>query len=299
MGTMWGFLSRRRRRLIWLKLHSWPFPFAFNFRRHPSTPISYHDVGSYCQVGGFQSISKWIFHFLHQIHQLHILCCRHLLEDFPGDKQTPGELRWPLWRHFEEGVQRGREVQPHGRSQFKTGGGGGEPFGRETKWGGRPYQVHMCPSAPSQSHPGAPLLWWGRSTKVLHGSFFLYLSDQVVTPSLLLFWFHTTDWSDRWNVLPEPKPSDALDLALLQLCLPTKPSLKAAGLGQPLRWVFKSFHRVHNPCISGEQALWNKVSAEILQSIPSSTSANAAQRKYKMRTTSHSTRNRKDKTKFN
>ena len=270
---------------ISVDIHQHPFPIMM------SAP--------YCQVGGFQSISKWIFHFLHQIHQLHILSCRHLLEDFPGDKQTPGELRWPLWRHFEEGVQMGREVQPHGRSQFKTGGGGGEPFGRETKWGGRPYQVHMCPSAPSQSHPGAPLLWWGRSTKVLLGSFFLYLSDQVVTPSLLLFWFHTTDWSDRWNVLPEPKPSDALDLALLQLCLSTKPSLKAAGLGQPLWWVFKSFHGVHNLCISGEQALWNKVSAEILQSIPSRTSVSAAQRKYKMRTTSHSTRNRKDKAKFN
>ena len=141
-----------------------------------------------------------------------------------------------MWRHFEEGVQMGREVQPHGRSQFKTGGGGGEPFGRETKWGGRPYQVHMCPSAPSQSHPGTPLLWWGRSTKVLLGSFFLYLSDQVVTPSLLLFWLHTQLIGVTGeDVLPEPKPSDALDLALLQLCLPTKPSLETAGLGQPLR----------------------------------------------------------------
>ena len=170
---------------ISVDIHQHPFPIMM------SAP--------YCQVGGFQSISKWIFHFLHQIHQLHILTCRHLLEDFPGDKQTPGELRWPLWRHFEEGVQMGREVQPHGRSQFKTGGGG-EPFGRETKWGGRPYQVHMCPSAPSQSHPGAPLLWWGRSTKVLLGSFFVvpfWPSGDTIFVAVLATL--TTDWSDRWR----------------------------------------------------------------------------------------------------
>ena len=45
-GNHVRFLEQKKRRLIWLKLHRWPFPFAFNFRRHPSTPISYHDVGS-------------------------------------------------------------------------------------------------------------------------------------------------------------------------------------------------------------------------------------------------------------
>ena len=179
---------------ISVDIHQHPFPIMM------SAP--------YCQVGGFQSISKWIFHFLHQIHQLHILGCRHLLEDFPGDKQTPGELRWPLWRHFEEGVQMGREVQPHGRSQFKTGGGGGEPFGRETKWGGRPYQVHMCPSAPSQSHPGAPLLWWGRSTKVLLGSFFCTFLTKWW--HLLCCYFGSTQLIGVTSEMFYPNPSQAM-----------------------------------------------------------------------------------------
>ena len=159
----------------------------------------------------------------------------------------------------------------------------------ENRLEGRPsgavaHTRSICAHLPPVSHTLVPHCSGGgdplRSCSV---PFLLYLSDQVVTPSLLLFWLHSQLIGVTGDdVLPEPKPSDALDLALLQLCLPTKPSLKAAGLGQPLWWVFKSFHGVHNPCISGEQALWNKVSAEILQSIPSRTSASAAQRKYKM-----------------
>ena len=159
----------------------------------------------------------------------------------------------------------------------------------ENRLEGRPsgavaHTRSICAHLPPVSHTLVPHCSGGgdplRSCWV---PFLLYFSDQVVTPSLLLFWLHSQLIGVTGeDVLPEPKPSDALDLALLQLCLPTKPSLKAAGLGQPLWWVFKSFHGVHNPCISGEQALWNKVSAEILQSIPSRTSASAAQRKYKM-----------------
>ena len=111
----------------------------------------------------------------------------------------------------------------------------------ENRLEGRPsgavaHTRSICAHLPPVSHTLVPHCSGGgdplRSCSV---PFLLYLSDQVVTPSLLLFWLHSQLIGVTGeDVLPEPKPSDALDLALLQLCLPTKPSLKAAGLGQPL-----------------------------------------------------------------
>ena len=88
---------------------------------------------------------------------------------------------------------------------------------------------------PSQSHPGAQLLWWCYIAglvlpKAISGAQILQARPNFLVHLVILL----VVLLDQ-DVLSEPLPCDAVDLPLLKLCLSSQPPfLKTARLGLPL-----------------------------------------------------------------
>ena len=141
----------------------------------------------------------------------------------------------------------------------------------------------MCPSAPQSVTP-----WWPAALVLLH---------RRPGPAQGHFW--CSGFAGEANFLVHlvillvvrmfyPSPSPAMRWTSLYsnfVFPPSPPSSKQQDWDSHYGEFFFGWLAViiiepgvHNPCISGGQALWNKVSVEILQSIPSQIAAAAIAR---------------------
>ena len=90
------------------------FPSSFNFRRHPSAPISYHDVGfPHSWIPTSKRIPDPSEHDI-------LGSFRHPLRDFPGDNQALVSGDDLMWRHCKVQMwKRGEMWERCGRSLIK------------------------------------------------------------------------------------------------------------------------------------------------------------------------------------
>ena len=193
------------------------FPSSFNFRWHPSSPISYHDVGFLpSHTHGFQVDST----SPRADPSAPYPQLRCPLLDFPGDNQPPRCLRWQ--RPYAAALQRPdgdwRSLSHVGGAKLRQQEGLFQPFGPplETQTS-PPADAHttgsICAHLPPQSvTPWCPaaLVLELHSPGLAQGHFWCtkghFLVHLVILLVVLLVFSNTGQ-----DVLSKPLPRDALD----------------------------------------------------------------------------------------